>query len=96
MYMDMVIQESLRFTNVLPMTERMCTKDYKIPDTDITIPKGRFVKIYFADMMEDEKNFKNAKEFDPENFHPDNKPNKFAFQAFGQGPRGCIGKFPIL
>jgi len=90
-YMDMVIQESLRYSNMIPITERVCTKDYKIPDTDITIPKGRVVKIYFSNMMENEKNFKNAKEFDPENFHPDNKPNKFAFQSFGQGPRGCIG-----
>jgi len=90
-YLDNVISESLRFMNLIPMTERLCTKDYKIPDTDITIPKGRTVKIYFHDMMKNEKNFKNVGEFDPDNFLPENKHNKFAFQAFGQGPRGCIG-----
>jgi len=90
-YLDMVVQESLRYKNLFPVTERSCTKDYNIPGTDFVIPAGRMVKIYLAGMMEDENNFKNPKEFDPDNFLPENKPNKFAFQAFGQGPRACIG-----
>jgi cytochrome P450 len=39
----------------------------------------------------DEKNFKNPAVFDPENFAPENAPNKFGMLMFGQGPRNCIG-----
>ena len=47
--------------------------------------------IFINCIIKDENNFYNAKEFDPENFDAANKPNKFAFQSFGQGPRNCIG-----
>jgi len=90
-YMDRAIQEAMRYSNAFDSTERTCTKDYKVPGTEIIIPKGRIVKLYLAGMMEKGKNFKNPKEFDPDNFLPENKPNKFAFQAFGQGPRACVG-----
>ena len=73
--------------------ERMCTKDYLIPGTNMTIPKGRVVKVYVKNMELDEKNFKNPKNFDPENFAPENDHNKFAFMQFSQGPRKCIGGF---
>ena len=33
----------------------------------------------------------NPDEFDPDNFLPENKPNKFGSQFFGHGPRNCIG-----
>merc|ERR1712107_958073 len=36
----------------------------------MTIPKGRVVKVYVKNMELDEKNFKNPKNFDPENFAP--------------------------
>ena len=58
--------------------ERRCTRDYKIPDTDIVIPKGRIVHVYFNHFVNSRKNFINPDNFDPENFNPDNKPNKFA------------------
>ena len=71
--------------------ERRCTRDYKIPNTDIVIPKGRIVHVYFNHFVNSRKNFINPDNFDPENFNPDNKPNKFAFMMFGQGPRACPG-----
>ena len=76
--------------------ERVCTKDYKIPDTDITIPKGRIVHVYFANFSHDPENFYNPNNFDPDNFLPENKPNKFAYMAFSQGPRNCPGKTKYL
>ena len=39
-----VISEGLRYM-VLPNTSRFCTKAYKIPDSDFTIPKGMKVMI---------------------------------------------------
>ena len=90
-YMEQVINESLRHEDILTSHERMCTKDYLIPGTTMTIPKGRVVKVYFTKMELDEKNFKNPHNFDPENFAPENDHNKFAFMPFSQGPRKCIG-----
>ena len=91
-YMEQVINESLRHEDILTSHERMCTKDYLIPGTNMTIPKGRVVKVYFTKMELDERNFKNPHNFDPENFAPENEHNKFAFMPFSQGPRKCIGK----
>ena len=71
--------------------ERVCTKDYKIPNTDIIIPKGRIVHLFVGNIVNDKKNYINPDNFDPENFNPENFTNKFAHMAFGQGPRGCPG-----
>eukprot|EP00088_Acartia_fossae_P054512 TRINITY_DN6273_c0_g1_i2.p1 TRINITY_DN6273_c0_g1~~TRINITY_DN6273_c0_g1_i2.p1 ORF type:complete len:542 (+),score=114.34 TRINITY_DN6273_c0_g1_i2:29-1627(+) len=90
-YLDWFISESLRTTDLVPMLERVCTKNYKVPGTAVVIPKGTVVDLYIPDLHMDNNNYVNAKEFDPENFNPENKPNKFSFQTFGQGPRNCIG-----
>jgi cytochrome P450 len=39
-----VVNESLR---VYPVTfiERVCVKDYKVPDSDFVVPKGMIVQI---------------------------------------------------
>lgn len=90
-YLTQVIHESFRFESIMSSHERMCTKDYTIPDTNMTIPKGRIVKVYFKNMQQDEANFKNPNNFDPDNFAPENEHNKFAYMAFSQGPRNCVG-----
>jgi len=90
-YMDKFIHESLRFNDLFSILERTCTKNYKVPGMDLVIPEGRSLGIYMQKSIESEENFHNAKEFDPENFDPNNNPNKFAYVSFGQGPRNCIG-----
>ena len=67
--------------------QRTCSKDYLVPDTDFTIPKGLMVNI-----PPGENCFKYPDNFDPDNFAPENNPNKFGFTGFGQGPRNCIGE----
>jgi len=91
-YLDRVIQESGRYNNLFSAHERLCTKDYLVPDTNITIPKGRMVKVFFKTLENDIRNFKNPTTFDPDNFAPENEPNKFAYMIFGQGPRACPAK----
>ena len=72
--------------------ERVCTKDYKIPNTDIVVPKGRIVKVFFEGISNNRDTFIDPDNFNPENFNPNNFTNKFANMAFGQGPRSCPGK----
>ena len=90
-YMDCFISECFRHQNFVTSLERCCVKDYRVPGTDITIPKGKFVKVVTTNMTFSDKNFKNPTEFDPDNFAPENKPNKFGLMIFGQGPRNCVG-----
>jgi len=96
-YMDIFMMESLRSTEAFESHERLCTKDYKIPGTDIIVPKGRFVHVYIDGIINSEKNFINPTDFDPENFNPENNPAKFGNQVFGHGPRNCVGmRYGIL
>merc|ERR1711892_578130 len=94
-YLGKVINETLRhshpFANII---ERECSKDYLTPGTDYVVKKGEAVNFSFLyERMKKEKDkFHNAEEFDPENFDPANNNDNFAFLAFGQGPRNCIGK----
>ena len=90
-YMDQFISEAFRLNPMINAHERLCTKDYKIPGSDIVIPKGRYVQVYTPEISMSKNNFKNPKEFDPDNFAPENNPNKFGLMLFGQGPRNCIG-----
>lgn len=89
-YMDQFIMESFRHQqNAVPAHERKCTKDYRVPGTDIVIPEGRFVHVYIMDVIKNHIDV--VDKFDPENYNPEQKLNKFATQIFGQGPRNCIG-----
>ena len=84
--------------------QRTCSKDYPVPNSNFTVPKGLMVNF-----PPGENCFKNQglqivskqiifylknipDKFDPENFNPENNPNKFGFTGFGQGPRNCIGE----
>lgn len=90
-YMEMFIKESMRVGSLMTFHERECTKDYKIPNTDFIVPKGRVVHVYFKNIINDEKNFVEPDNFYPENFSAENHTNKFSFLSFGQGPRACPG-----
>ena len=98
-YLDMVVHESLRLFPIITI-ERMCVKDYPVPGTKFTIPKGMIVGIANNAIMRDTRYFP-----DPDNFNPDvnfsaeskQKRSPYAFLAFGQGPRNCIGmRFAVL
>ena len=68
--------------------QRVCTKDYKIPDTNFIIPKGLNLTL----LPKKNECFANPEVFDIENFTESDSFNKFGYTGFGQGPRNCIGK----
>ncbi|KAL7026329.1 hypothetical protein ACKWTF_013862 [Chironomus riparius] len=92
-YLDMVINESLRKYPPIPILFRKCVKDYKIPGTDLTIPKGIKALINVYSLHHDPEYFTDPSKFDPERFSDENiktiKP--FTFLPFGEGQRNCIG-----
>lgn len=79
----------------VPVIVRKATKDYKIPDSDVTIEKGTSVTICNYGMQMDEKYFPNPEKFEPERFADEekSKTNNYAYLPFGGGPRFCIGMF---
>jgi len=92
-YLDMVINETLRVYPPAFGTERGCTKDYKIPGTEFTLKKGGGILIPIYGLHHDPQYFPEPESFNPERFSPENKGkiNQYTFLPFGQGPRNCIG-----
>lgn len=88
--------ETLRKYPVLPLLNRECVKEYKIPGTNHVIEKG--VKVYIPAMGShmDEKYFKQPEKFIPDRFNEENSIGKSIlnrpYLPFGEGPRNCIGE----
>ena len=96
-YTEQVINETLRYFPIVFgfSLDRKCTRDYKVPGTEFVIPKGTIVQPSCHTFGEE--CFSNPNEFDPDNFDPNNNPNKYGFFGWGQGPRNCIGmRYAIL
>lgn len=72
---------------------RRCTKDYKIPHTEVVIEKGTLIFIPIHSIQMDPEIFPEPEKFDPERFTPDKKKNMHPCQwmPFGEGPRKCLG-----
>ena len=71
-YLENVINEALRFHRIISNLQRLCTKDYRVPDTDFTIIKGTPVNVEFSAFEKD--CFFRASECDPDNFETENNP----------------------
>lgn len=72
--------------------ERRCTKDYKLPGTDLTIEKDTLVFMTVNAMHRDPQYYPDPDKFDPEGrFSPEEKAkrNPYTYLPFGQGPRNC-------
>lgn len=93
-YLDQVIYEGLRIYPSLTMLQRKVVKDYKVPGTNYSVQAGQMVIIPTYSIQRDEKYFKNPMKFDPDRFSEERKGeiHPFAFLAFGDGPRVCIGQ----
>ncbi|CAG9806333.1 unnamed protein product [Chironomus riparius] len=93
-YLDMVFNETIRIYPVVDTHVRKCTKDFKIPNTDLVIPAGTAVLIPAVGLHHDEKYFENPDVFDPNRFSDENikKLVPHTFIPFSEGHRMCIGQ----
>lgn len=91
-YLEMVVNEALRKYPPIPILFRKCVKDYKIPGTDLTIPKGIQALINVYSLHHDPEYFPEPYKFDPERFNDENIKNikSFTFLPFGEGQRNCM------
>ncbi|KAF5298399.1 hypothetical protein FQR65_LT01177 [Abscondita terminalis] len=92
-YLDKCVTETLRKYPPVPVLDRVCTKRYRIPGTELDIEKGIAVHIPLLGIQRDPDLYPNPLKFDPERFSTENKAqhNQFAWLPFGEGPRMCIG-----
>ena len=92
-YLEQFFQESFR---MYPFThlERCSKEEYRIPGTEIVIPKGIFVRYAATAVVKDEKYYPNPEEFNPENYSAEKKADRHPFVSggFGHGPRNCIAQ----
>ena len=97
-YLDQAINETIRY-HPQTILERQCTRDYKVPGTELVLTKGMLVQVPSAALMRDAKFFPFPNEFNPDNFSPENRADRspYVFLGFGQGPRNCVGmRFALL
>uniref|UniRef100_A0A1B6FE27 Cytochrome P450 n=1 Tax=Cuerna arida TaxID=1464854 RepID=A0A1B6FE27_9HEMI len=92
-YLSMVVDESLRKHPPLGFLNRLCSRDYQVPDTDTIIEKGTQVFISVQGIHNDPELFPDPERFIPERFSKKNKGNikQYSYMPFGEGPRFCIG-----
>lgn len=88
------LTETLRKYSVIHL-DRKCVKDYKIPDSNVTIEKGTTIIVPTYGLHHDEKFFPDPEKFDPTRFYRENKIGKsmvdMPYLPFGGGLRMCYG-----
>lgn len=97
-YLDQCLQESFRVYPTL-ILERRVSKPYKVPGTDLVLPKGTMVTIPGVDINRDPEIYENPEVYNPDNYSDEEvgKRGPYADSTFGHGPRNCVGKrFALL
>jgi len=98
-YLDAVLHETLRMHPPIPNLPKICTKEYKVPGTNITIKPGDKIEINAIGISYDPKYFTSPDVFDPVNFMKERKAegDPLTFMGFNQGPKSCIAmRFALL
>lgn len=85
--------ETLRKYPIVPILNRECNKDYRIPGTQTIIEKGTAVIIPLLGLQRDPKFYPEPNAFRPERFFKENAKSftEQPYIPFGEGPRNCIG-----
>jgi cytochrome P450 family 6 len=92
-YLEQCVDETLRKYPVVSNLQRTPIKDYKIPNSNVVIPKGQPVWVPVHAIHWDEEIYPQPEKFDPDRFTQEakSKRHQFAYLPFGEGPRICIG-----
>jgi cytochrome P450 family 6 len=90
-----VLKETLRKYPPLPTLNRECSREYRIPGTNVTVEKGIHVVIPVEAIHNDPQYFPEPDRFDPERFSDEAKSKRhhYVYLPFGEGPRICIGNY---
>lgn len=94
LFMEMVINETMRLFPPIPFVGRLATEDFKLKALDLMVPKGVHFVISLFHLHRNENYWgKDSNKFNPDNFLPENvgKRNINAFLPFVKGPRNCLG-----
>lgn len=70
--LDMCLKETMRKYPAAPILNRECTKEYKIPGTDLVVPKGMPIILSNYGLQMDEDHFIDPQTFDPSRFEAEN------------------------
>lgn len=94
-YLECCIDETLRKYPIVPLHFRTAARDYKVSDTDLTIPKGSSIFIPVLGFHRDPEIYENPLAFIPERFANSSTGGGTSegvfYTPFGDGPRNCIG-----
>ena len=93
-YLDCVINETLRHSAPFPGTARTLTIDDRLPESGVQLFKGESVFIPFYNLAYDNRYWSiDPKAFCPERFlNEDKSHHSYAFLPFGAGHRQCVGQ----
>ncbi|XP_054974987.1 cytochrome P450 2C19-like isoform X1 [Sorex araneus] len=92
-YMDALVHEVQRFIDLVPLNlPHAVTRDIKF--RNYIIPKGTTIITSLTSVLHDEREFPNAKMFDPGHFLDESGKFKKSdyFMAFSAGKRSCVGE----
>ncbi|XP_063837982.1 cytochrome P450 6B5-like [Ostrinia nubilalis] len=92
-YLDMVVNETLRKFPPLGALQRECVRNTVLPVGNLKVERGVTVVIPTYAIHTDENFFPNPGKFDPERFAPENAAYfpKYGYMPFGEGRRICLG-----
>ncbi|XP_070505838.1 probable cytochrome P450 6a14 [Chironomus tepperi] len=93
-YVEQCILETVRKYFISFSCRREASQDYKIPNTDNILEKGTLIQFPVFAIHHDPDIYPEPDRWDPDRFSTENveSRHKFAFLAFGEGPRMCIGR----
>lgn len=92
-YLEAVLSETLRLYPAVSRVDRVCTKKYTLPGTNVTIRPGETVLAPIIGIHMDPQHYPEPEKFRPERFLGEEKANRpsHLYLPFGAGPRNCIG-----